>query len=89
MEINDNAFTDYHKAPAQADTVLTVMHTTDPREAAKFIAMFECWLGDRDKEWIIGLDLKYTIAKPPHAALLQLCMRDHCLLIRLKHIYNF
>lgn len=80
MEIYGNVFTDYHKVPAHGDTVLTVMHTTDPREAAKFIAMFEHWLGERDQEPIVGLDLEYTIAKPPSAALLQLCMRDHCLL---------
>jgi hypothetical protein len=80
MEIDGNVFTDYHKVPAHGDTVLTVMHTTDPREAAKFIAMFERWLGERDQEPIVGLDLEYTIAKPPCAALLQLCMRDHCLL---------
>lgn len=80
MEIDGNVFTDYHKVLAHGDTVLTVMHTTDPREAAKFIAMFERWLGERDQEPIVGLDLEYTIAKPPSAALLQLCMRDHCLL---------
>jgi hypothetical protein len=80
MEIYGNVFTDYHKVPAHGDTVLMVMHTTDPREAAKFIAMFECWLGKRDEEQIVGLDLEYTMTKPPRAALLQLCMRDHCLL---------
>jgi hypothetical protein len=80
MEIYGNVFTDYHKVPAHGDTILTVMHTTDLREAAKFIAMFERWLGERDQERIIGLDLEYTIAKPPCAALLQLCMRDNCLL---------
>jgi ribonuclease D len=79
MEIYGNVFTDYHKVPAHGDTVLTVMHTTDPREAGKFIAMFERWLGERDQELIIGLDLEYTITKPARAALLQLCMRDHCL----------
>jgi hypothetical protein len=31
MEIYDNIFTDYHKVPAHGDTILTVMHTTDPR----------------------------------------------------------
>jgi ribonuclease D len=80
IKIYDNVFTDYHKVPAHGDTILTVMHTTDPREAAKFITMFECWLGERDQELIIGLDLEYTITKPPRAALLQLCMHDHCLL---------
>jgi hypothetical protein len=80
MEIYGNVFTDYHKVPAQGDTVLTVMHTTDPREAGKFIAIFECWLGERDQQLIVGLDLEYTITKPARAALLQLCMRDHCLL---------
>jgi hypothetical protein len=57
MEFYGNVFTDYHKVPAHGATVLTVMHTTDPR-----------------------LDLKYTITKPARATLLQLCMRDHCLL---------
>jgi hypothetical protein len=80
MEIDGNVFTDYHKVLAHGDTVLMVMHTTDPREAAKFIAMFECWLGEPEEERIVGLDLEYTIAKPPSAALLQLCMRNHCLL---------
>jgi hypothetical protein len=56
------------------------MHTTDPREAAKFIAMFERWLGERDELPIVGRDLEYTNSKPARAALLQLCMRDHCLL---------
>jgi hypothetical protein len=56
------------------------MHTTDPTEAAKFIAMFEHWLGEQDEEPIVGLDLEYSITKTPRAALLQLCMRDHCLL---------
>jgi hypothetical protein len=80
MEIYGNVFTDYHKVPAHGDTVLTVMHTTDPREAAKFIAMFERWLGERDQQAIVGLDLEYTITKPARAALLQLCMCDHSLL---------
>jgi ribonuclease D len=80
MEIYGNVFTDYHKVPAHGDTILTVMHTTDPREAAKFIAMLERWLGEPDEERIVGLDIEYTITKPPRAALLQLCMRDHCLL---------
>jgi ribonuclease D len=80
MEIYDNVFTDYHKVPAHGDTVVTVMHTTDPREVAKFIAMFEHWLGKRDQQPIVGLDLEYTNSKPARAALLQLCMRDHCLL---------
>jgi hypothetical protein len=80
MEIYGDVFTDYHKVPAHGDTVLTVMHTTDPREAAKFIAMFERWIGERDQQPIVGLDLEYTITKLAHAALLQLCMRDHCLL---------
>jgi hypothetical protein len=77
MEIYGNVFTDYHKVPAHGDTILMVMHTTDQREAAKFITMFERWLGEPDEERIIGLDLEYTITKPPRAAL---CMRDHCLL---------
>jgi hypothetical protein len=80
MEFYGNVFTDYHKVPAHGATVLSVMHTTDPREAAKFIAMFEHWLGERDQLPIIGLDLEYTITKPAHAALLQLCMHDHYLL---------
>jgi hypothetical protein len=29
---------------------------------------------------IVGLDLEYTKTKPAHAALLQLCMRNHCLI---------
>jgi hypothetical protein len=80
MDFYGNVFTDYHKVPVHGATVLTVMHTTDPREAAKFIAMFEHWLGERDQLPIVGLDLEYTNSKPAHAALLQLCMRDHCLL---------
>jgi hypothetical protein len=80
MEIDGNVFTDYHKVLAHGDTVLTVMHTTDPREAAKFIAMYERWLREPEEERIVGLDLEYTIDKPPRAALLQLCMREHCLL---------
>jgi hypothetical protein len=56
------------------------MHTTDPKEAAKFIAMFECWLGTRKQLPIVGLDLEYTKTKPARAALLQLCMCDHCLI---------
>jgi hypothetical protein len=79
MEIYGNVFTNYHKVPAHGDTVLTVMHTTDPREAAKFIAMFEHWFGERDQQSIVGLDLEYTNSKPARTALLQLCMRDHCL----------
>jgi hypothetical protein len=74
----------YHKVPAHDATVLTVMHTTDPREAAKFIAMFEHWLGERDQLPIVGLDLEYTNSKPIRAALLQLCMRDHCLLCHIS-----
>jgi hypothetical protein len=80
MEFYGNVFTDYHKVPAHGATVLTVMHTTDPREAAKFIAMFERWLGEWDQLPIVGLDLEYTNTKPARAALLQLCMRDHYLL---------
>jgi ribonuclease D len=80
MEFYGNGFTDYHKVPAHGVTVLTVMHTTDPRETAKFIAMFERWLGSRNQLPIVGLDLEYTMTKPTHAALLQLCMHDHCLI---------
>jgi ribonuclease D len=80
MEFYGNVFTDYHKVPAHGATILMVMHTTDPREATKFIAMFERWLGKRDQLPIVGLDLEYTNTKPARAALLQLCMRDHCLL---------
>jgi hypothetical protein len=80
MEFNGNGFTDYHKVPAHGDTVLTVTHTTDPKEAAKFIAMFECWLATRKQLPIIGLDFEYTKTKPARAALLQLCMCDHCLI---------
>jgi hypothetical protein len=80
MEFNDNGFTDYHKVPAHGDTVLTVMHTTDPKEAAKFIAMFERWLGTPKQLPIVGLNLEYTKTKPARAALLQLCMRDRCLI---------
>jgi hypothetical protein len=58
MEIYGNVFTDYHKVSTHGDTVLTVMHTTDPREATKFIAMFERWLGKRDQQPIVGLDLE-------------------------------
>jgi hypothetical protein len=57
-----------------------VMHTADPREEAKFIAMFERWLGTRKQLLIVGLDLEYTKTKPARAALVQLCMRDHCLI---------
>jgi hypothetical protein len=42
--------------------------------------MFERWLGERDQQPIVGLDLEDTITKPACTALLQLCMRDHCLL---------
>jgi hypothetical protein len=80
MEFYGNGFTDYHKVPAHGATILTVMHTTNPREAAKFIAMFERWLGNRDQLPIVGLDLEYTNTKPARAALLQVCMRDHCLI---------
>jgi hypothetical protein len=80
MEFYGNGFTNYHKVPAHGATILTVMHTTDSREAAKFIAMFERWLGDWDQLPIIGLDLEYTNTKPARAALLQLCMCDHCLI---------
>jgi hypothetical protein len=67
MEFYGNAFTDYHKVPAHGATVLTVMHTTDPREAAKFIAMFERWLGERDQLPIVGLglDLQACPRRPP------------------------
>jgi hypothetical protein len=80
MEFYGNGFTDYHKVPAYGATILTVMHTTDPREAAKFIAMFERWLGTPNQLPIVGLNLEYTKTKPARAALLQLCMRDHCLI---------
>jgi hypothetical protein len=80
MEFNGNGFTDYHKVPAHGDTVLTVMHPNDPKELAKFINMFEHWLSTPKQLPIIGLDLEYTKTKPPRAALLQLCMRDHCLI---------
>jgi hypothetical protein len=80
MEIDGNVFTDYHKVLTHGDTVLTVMHTINLREAAKFIAMYERWLHEPEEERIVGLDLEYTIDKPPRAALLQLCMREHCLL---------
>jgi hypothetical protein len=80
MEFYGNGFTDYHKVPAHGATVLMVMHTIDPREAAKFIAMFEHWLGTPNQLPIVGLDLEYTKTKPARAALLQLCMRDHCLI---------
>jgi hypothetical protein len=80
MEFNGNAFTDYHKVPAHGDTVLTVMHTTDPREVAKFITMFERWLGTPKQLPIVVLNLEYTKTKPALAALLQLCMRDHYLI---------
>jgi hypothetical protein len=80
MEFYGNGFTDYHKVPAHGDTVFTVMHTTDPKEVAKFIAMFEHWLGTRKQLPIVGLDLEYTKTKPARAALLQLCMRDHYLI---------
>jgi ribonuclease D len=56
------------------------MHTTDPKEAAKFIAMFERWLGTPKQLPIVGLDLEYTKTKPARAALLQLCMHDRCLI---------
>jgi ribonuclease D len=80
MEFNGNVFTDYHKVPAHGDTILTVMHTNDPKEAAKFIAMFEHWLDTPKQLPIVGLDLEYTKTKPASAALLQLCMCDHCLI---------
>jgi hypothetical protein len=80
MEFYGNGLTDYHKVPAHGTTILTVMHTTDPREAAKFIAMFERWLGTRDQLPIVGLDLEYTKTKLARTALLQLCMHDHCLI---------
>jgi hypothetical protein len=85
MEFNGNEFTDYHKVPAHGDTVLTVIHTNIPEEATKYIAMFEHWLDTPKEQPIVGLDLEYTKSihwsdGHPRAALVQLCMRDHCLL---------
>jgi hypothetical protein len=84
MELHGNEFTDYHKVPTHGHIVLMVMHTNVPEEAKKFIAMFEHWLG-ASKQWpIVGLDLEYTLHHKRdgrhRAALMQLCMRDHCLL---------
>jgi hypothetical protein len=56
-----------------------MMHTNVPEEAEKFIALFELWLDEPKQRPIVGLNLKYT-HKKYWAALMQLCMCDHCLL---------
>jgi hypothetical protein len=35
MDIYGNVFTDYHKVPAHGDTILMVMHTTDPERGGQ------------------------------------------------------
>jgi hypothetical protein len=73
-------YTDEYTVTAHGTTKLTVIHTNASAEVAKVIAMYERWLQDpMDRYKIVGLDLEYTRDRK-RTALLQLSMRNHCLL---------
>ena len=77
-------FPEHYTVCAHGTTDLTVVHTNVPEEAKKVLDMYSQWLQEPGQTYkIVGLDVEYTLkegGKPQGAALVQLCMRQHCLL---------